>query len=286
MHNLKKLLLTASLLLIPPAVNLYSQEHESEPKPDSLKTYPLKNGFPTTAGIDSCVRDYEESVILDFEKFFKVSVNSMYFETDNLRDYCINNTEDNEIIATMIPIASGDELGIYYSGQDYAVISNDEKYIGYDLKDVKKRKLWGIKESNKFVKSVMIHEIGHDYTSQIITELRFEKIKVSPEYLSSFAGTNGSRFIEEGIAEYCPTAMKELIPGPEYIPKSLEDLTKNYYMFNYKYAELYIRDFLNEKGLREGIRMIVINSPPTDEELLNPEQYFSRLKTIRDIKGE
>jgi len=93
----------------------------------------------------------------------------------------------------------------------------------------------------------------------------------------------GSRFIEEGICEFVTLKMKETITRRRpYIPKKPSDLTlpENVYKVFYKYSAYSLTDFLDTKGLKRGVKILLHNRPPTTEEILEPELFFARLKDI------
>lgn len=228
---------------------------------------PLKNGFPTKEGIEAYVRDSSDRTIEDFEKFFGVEINDFYMYTDNMKEYYLEDSAYSE-------------LGNYDEMNRCAVITSEDKYLGYNLRDTKKWKLGDIELSNKFVRGVMIHEISHRYISQVINEMKTCNSHVSKEYSSIIHKTNGTKFIVEGINEYCSNKMGEVFVRRNYIPQTLEDISEknNCYLVYYHYSSQTIAKFLDEKGLRKGIELLVSNSPPTFEEILKPQKFFARIK--------
>ena len=104
----------------------------------------------------------------------------------------------------------------------------------------------------------------HHYIYQLSIEmLRKDQISVDRAYQSFFRiyserGDPGSRFIEEGICEYVTLKMKETITRRRpYIPRKTSDLGKpeNAYNVFYKYSAHCLTDFLDEKGLKQGIKI-------------------------------
>jgi hypothetical protein len=53
-----------------------------------------------------------------------------------------------------------------------------------------------------------------------------------------------------------------------------------FYKINYDYSSYFVKPILNSFGFTNGISIILQHSPPTDEELLNPELYYKRIKTF------
>ena len=54
---------------------------------------------------------------------------------------------------------------------------------------------------------------------------------------------------------------------------------KTYKVF-YKYSSYSLTKFLDNKDLKEGVKILLHNRPPTTEEILNPELFFARLEDI------
>ena len=266
--NMKIKLKLIFLILILYPIILLSQ-------PVSIKDYPLnENGCPTTIGIEQYVKDNEEKVIEDFENYYGVKIQQMYFETDNLQDY----GKDNY-------------LGIFLSGMNLAIISNEEKYQGYSAENLSKRKLQKIKENN-FVISAMMHEMCHNYIYETIINApsvdarddkakSFSKSDISREFLvNTNKSTFGSVFIEEGICEYGSMKISGFNISKNFVPKTYDELidSANLYKIKYKYSVYFVKNILDKHGFIDGITLILKNSPPTNEELLEPKKYYNRLK--------
>jgi hypothetical protein len=234
--------------------------------------FPLKNGKPTSKGIEKYVELMGDSIIAEYQDFVDDTLYNVIFAT-----------EDRGPVEGEGPI----ELGYYFPFE--AVISRAELFEAYELEDLSPRRLRSFNESNRFVKGVMVHELSHAYINQVALELKImEGILVHPEYESGIRiirtpETFGAIFIEEGIAEYITERMGQLIPPKKpFVPKSLEELLKpeNAYSVHYKYSAHVLRPFLDQKGIKEGIRILLVNPPPTYEEILNPSAFFERLKAI------
>jgi len=212
-------------------------------------------------------------VIFDFDHFFKVESDDVDFITDNINKY--------KDIDTQFPtVESNIELGNYDYVGNYITITNEERYLDYSLKSTNKQKISDITQSNKFVRSVMVHEYAHAYMKQIILELRMNNKTVEIEYYSQFHESVGSTFIEEGISEYCSSEMGELINSKiEFKPKTEREILDkiNRYDIFYKYSSFYVSDFLRKNGLKKGIQILVTNKPPTIEEIITPYKFFFRL---------
>lgn len=179
------------------------------------------------------------------------------------------------------------ELGRYYPDEIY--ITTDELFLAYELADLTKKERISIVESNKFVKAAVIHELTHDYVHQISVEMRsIDGIHVDRSYQSSLRILRsydlfGSTFIEEGICEYIVKKMGELIsPKRPFIPRTIKGLTdkNNRYFVNYKYSSYYLKTFLDTTGFKKGVKVLLHNSPPSYEEILKPDLFFSRLVPI------
>ena len=237
-------------------------------KPD----YPLKNGRPTTKGIDRYVEENAERLISDFQKFIG---DTLY----NANIY----TEDLSENADLNPL----ELGNYYPNEIF--INNAEIFIAYELAALNRSRRDTIISTNLFVKAAVFHELMHHYIYQLSIEmLRTDSIQVDRAYQSFFRiysdrGDPGPRFIEEGICEYATLKMKETITRRRpYIPKKVSDLSQpeNAYNIYYKYSAYCLTEFLDTTGLKQGMKILLHNRPPSTEEILDPELFFARLEGI------
>lgn len=232
--------------------------------------YPLKDGRPTSKGIELYIEEQSGSILLEFMEFIDDTIYNVYIYAENLTDYGI---EDSL------------ELGRYFAHEVY--ITTDESFLAYELDDLPKWERNALEESNKFVKAALLHELAHEYINQVGIEMRsIDGIRVDPAYetyiwiIMSYE-TFGSTFIEEGICEYLVDQMGEIIsPRKPFIPKTVEELTssENRYRVVYKYASFFLKDFLDATGFKKGIKILLHNPPPTYEEILDPPRYFNRLK--------
>jgi hypothetical protein len=234
--------------------------------------YPLKNGRPTTKGIDRYVEENAERLVHEFQEFIG---DTLY----NTNIY----TEDLSKNADQSPI----ELGNYYPNEIF--INNAEIFIAYELETLKRSSRDTILSSNLFVKAAVFHELMHHYIYQIgIEMLREDQIPVDRAYQTFFRiyserGDPGPRFIEEGICEYATVKMKETITQRRpYIPKKISVLNKpeKAYDIFYKYSAYCLTEFLDTTGLKLGIKILLHNRPPYTEEILDPELFFARLEGI------
>lgn len=234
--------------------------------------YPLKNGRPTTKGIDQYVEDHAESLIREYQDFIGDSLYNIYIYTEDLT---ANGYYD--------PM----ELGRYYPNEIF--ITNTEVFLAYELSDFTKRGRDTVTAANLFVKAAVFHELTHDLIYQTSMEMsRIENIEVHRAYQAFFRiygdhNDLGTKFIEEGICEYVTGEMGEIIPPSNpFIPKNMADLTKKENNFNiyYKYSSHYLSRFLDTTGIKRGIKILLHNPPPSNEEILNPELFFTRLQGI------
>jgi len=234
--------------------------------------YPLKDGRPTSKGIDRYVEDNAEALTLEFEAFIKDTLYNTNIYTEDLSE----NEEHNPF-----------ELGNYYPNEIF--ITNAEVFLAYELNDLSRKSRDSLTNSNLFVKAAVFHELAHHYIYQVSIEmLRRDQIGVDRAYQSffkiySFRDNPGEKFIEEGICEYINAKTGEIIvPRRPRIPKKLSDLNdpENEYQVFYKYSAYYLTDFLDTNGLKRGIKILLHNSPPTPMEILEPDRFFSRLSGI------
>ena len=234
--------------------------------------YPLKNGRPTSKGIERYVEDNSESLIAEYQDFIGDTLYNTYIYKEDLTE---NGYYD--------PL----ELGRYFPNEVF--ITNAEVFLGYELSAVSDRGRDTILESNLYVKAAVFHELTHHYINQVSMEmLRVENIEVDRAYQRFFRiyrdqDEIGAKFIEEGICEYVTEIMGELIPPRRpFIPKNTSDLTKeeNSFRVYYKYSSYYLKNFMDVTGIKRGIKILLHNPPPTSEEILNPDLFFTRLQSI------
>ncbi len=80
--------------------------------------YPLRDGIPTSKGIEQFIEDQVESIILEYQKFVEDTLYDIWVYAEDLTYY---NVDDSL------------ELGRYYPKEIY--ISTEEKFLAYELAD-------------------------------------------------------------------------------------------------------------------------------------------------------
>lgn len=240
--------------------------------PQVEQDYPLKNGRPTSRGIDQYVEDKADSLIIEFQDFIGDTLHNIYIYTEDLTD---DGYDD--------PM----ELGRYFPNEIF--ITNSEVFMAYELGQLSQEGRDTVLASNLFVKAAVFHELAHDYIHQVSMEMsQIQGISVNRAYQAFFRIYRdptevGPKFIEEGICEYICGKMGEIIPPEQpFIPKTLDDLSDPEQSFHvyYKYSAHYLTKFLDTVGLKRGIRILLHNPPPTNIEILNPLLFFTRLQSI------
>ena len=234
--------------------------------------YPLKNGKPTSRGIDLYIEENADRLISEYQDFVGDSLFDTWIYAENL-------TEDGYYDSY--------ELGSYYPNEVF--ITNAEVFIAYELAGLSSEGRDTLSNTNLFVKSAVFHELTHHYIYQLGIEMTHrDSIQLDRAYQTFFRIYSaplgpGSKFIEEGICEYVCVRMGEIIsPEQVYIPQTLEDLElkENLYMVFYKYSTDYVSTFLDTTGLKKGIKTLLHNPPPSPGEILEPELFFARLEQI------
>lgn len=234
--------------------------------------YPLKNGRPTSKGIDLYIEENAEKLVREFQDFINDTLyNANIYSEDLSKDL------------NQHPL----ELGVYYPNEIF--INNAGSFIAYELEELSREDRDTIVNSNQFVKAAVFHELMHHYIYQVSIEmLRKDQVHVDRAYQSFFRIYSnredpGPRFIEEGICEYATLKMKEIISSSRpYIPRKPEDLNraeKEYDIF-YRYSSRILGDFLNANGLKQGIKTLLHQPPPNTAEILDPDLFFARLHGI------
>jgi hypothetical protein len=236
------------------------------PQSQQKNPYYNKAKKPSSWGITAYIKNNEASLIAEYE-------------------YLVDTLYDVYIFAEDISKSSDvKSLGEFYI-PDQIVITTEEEYIEYELKNLTKYQQRVFPYTLRTVKAVVFHELTHAYFYQISYLTRQEGKTVSPEYgnirlFPNAASRFGSSFIEEGVCEYVVYMLNESTPMIEIeIPTKVEDLMNKDKEVNilYSYSVFFLRDFLDEHGLKEGIRILIQNKPPTYEEILNPKLFFNRI---------
>ena len=232
--------------------------------------YPLKNGRPTSKGIDLYVEENAEKLVQEFQDFISDTLYNAHIYTEDLS----GNTNQDPL-----------ELGNYYPNEIF--INNAAFFIAYELDDLSPENLDTIVNSNQFVKAAVFHELMHHYIYQLSIEmLRQDQVSVDRAYQSFFRiyssrENPGSRFIEEGICEYATLRLEEVIsrnrPSRPKKPDDLNRSDKKYDIY-YRYSARVLAEFLEAEGLKRGIKILLHNPPPSVEEILDPDLFFARLE--------
>ena len=223
------------------------------------------------------VEDKRDSLIIEYLNFISDSLlDDVWIYAEDLTDYV-----DHDSL----------ELGRYWPQE--IIISTAPLFVAYELNDLSRFKKALYIETNAFVKSTIFHELTHHYVNQIGRELEFyDSIRVDRSFQTGIwiirnPSLFGATFIEEGICEYMTSKMGEIIPPKNpYIPKTKLDLISNNNRYNvvYKYSSHYLKTFLDTTGFKKGVKILISNNPPTEDEILNPELYFNRLDYATILK--
>ena len=227
-----------------------------------------KWGRPTSKGVDDYIERNEYQFVIDYQNFVK---DTLFYEpfisTDDLSDYY------NYI--------RGD-MG-YFERPDNIIISNEPRYIDYELQRLSEYERNRYREATQFVRAVVMHELTHCYFYQIVMIAEYDK-KLEYEFRQGLriipVDNYGTDFLEEGICEYVVEMMQEMICGEEKIEINRNDLSlakRNQQRVKYGYSRQFVKPVVEEFGLKHAIYIMVSNKPPSDEEILNPKLYYDRL---------
>ena len=107
--------------------------------------YPLERGRPTPDGIAAYVEEMGPSVIREFQDF----------TGDSLYNIWLYSSDSEELLNE-----DSHELGRHYPHEIY--ISREGSFIAYELEDLSPRKIRSFRECNRFVKTVILHELCHE----------------------------------------------------------------------------------------------------------------------------
>ncbi len=230
-----------------------------------------KWGVPTSKGIDNYVERNQYQFVIDYQNFIG---DTLYFEpfisTDDLSDYY----DYNEGTAG------------FFERPDNIVISNEPRYLDYEVQRLSDYQKSRYKGNNLFVRAVVMHELTHAYIYQIMMVAQHNK---NLEYkwrqgLGMIPVNNYyTGFMEEGICEVVVQLMQEMICYEDDIGISKSDLSrakrKNYEV-KYRYGSQFVKPIILEYGLKPAIYLILSNKPPSKEEILEPNLYYQRLCVV------
>ena len=227
-----------------------------------------KWGRPTSKGVDNYIERNWLEFIDDYQDFVD---DTLFFEpfisTDDLSDY-VNYTRG--------------DMG-YYERPDNIIISNEPRYIDYELSRLSEYEKNRYREATQFVRGVVMHELTHCYTYQIMMMAQYDK-KLEYEWRQGLrmipVDDYATEFLEEGICEYVVELMDEMIVSGEKIVINKQDLgagNKNSQRVKYGYSRQYVKPLIQEYGLKPAIMLMITNKPPTQEEILKPSLYYDRL---------
>ena len=231
--------------------------------------FPLKKGKPTGKGVGMYVEQKAPSVLAEFQNYVKDTLYDVWFYSSDEKD--VMDPDQNE-------------LGRHYPNEIY--IAEAGEFVAYELADLTARQQKSYRECNRFVKTVMLHELCHEYVYQLSVEMEaLLRLPVDRAYRTGVwivvsHETYGSSFVHEGLSEYLCGAMGELIsPAEQAAPASVAELLDRdrQYEMKYKYGAAFLKPFLDTIGFKKGVQVLLHNPPPSHEEILEPGRFFSRL---------
>lgn len=227
-----------------------------------------KWGRPTSKGIDRYVERNEYQFIIDYQNFIG---DTLFYEpfisTDDLSKYYVYNEGD-----------AG-----YFERPDNIIITNERRFIDYELSRLNVFRKSQYREANMFVRSVVMHELTHAYFHQIMIIAQNEKV-LEYEFRQGLrmlpVDNYYTEFLEEGICEFVVQDMGESIAWDEQVFLNKNDLStanRNTYEIKYRYSSQFVKPIIEKYGLKPAILIIVSHKPPSLEEILNPKLYYDRL---------
>ena len=226
-----------------------------------------KWGVPTSKGIDKYVERNQYQFVLDYMEFIEDTLyNEPFISTDDLSDY----------------VGIGDASG-FFERPDNIVIDNRTRYVDYEVRRWSEARKQRYRGNNMFVRGVVMHELTHAYFYQVMMIAQYEK-ELEYEWRQGLrmipVDNYYTEFIEEGFCEAVAVMMDEIIPYPDGLGISKQDLNlknRKTYEVKYMYSSQFVQPLIDEWGLKAAIFLVVTNRPPTNEEILDPESYYNRL---------
>jgi hypothetical protein len=233
--------------------------------------YPVnKKHEPSSKGIEIYIEENAARLIQEFQKIVNDSLYDVYVYSGDL---------------SLLPDYDSLSLGSFFIPNEI-IITTQEKFVAYELKDISKYEKNTYIKANNFVKGTVYHELMHYYFNQVIREMQINQQPVSIEY-NNFSmipriNTLGEKLIEEGICEYVAVKNKESIfPKYYYTPKTLADINNKKYRSEllYEYSVEYVRLFIDYYGYKKAIQLLVSVKPPTNEEILFPVIFYKQFNS-------
>lgn len=227
-----------------------------------------KKGRPTSEGIRQYVEENQEQFFQDFRDFVQDStLEDTWITTDDLSTYYQHDSL---------------ELGCFYFPNEI-IITTEELFVDYELQYLQKYRRQQYRETNQFCKAVVMHEICHYYIYTVMQRMKYAGQYIAPEYLQTlrvFPYNYGAEFCEEGLCEYLPCAMQEMLCTEDYSPRSADELLegRNTYAVKYRYSRVFVTPVVRKYGLGKAIEVILGNPAPSIAELLHPQNYYARLR--------
>jgi hypothetical protein len=228
-----------------------------------------KWGIPTTEGINNYVERNEYQFVVDYQEYIgDTLINEPFISTDDLSDY----------------VGFDERTAGFFERPDNIVISNETRYVDYELRRWNEERKNRYRGNNMFVRGVVMHELTHAYFYQVTRIAEYEH-DLEYEWRQGLrmipVDNYYTEFIEEGFCEAVVVMMDEIIPYPDDLGISKADLSprnRSRYEVKYVYSSKFVKPIIDEYGLKAAIYLVVSNKPPSLEEILDPKTYYDRLK--------
>ena len=228
-----------------------------------------KWGIPTSKGIDNYIERNQYQFVIDYQNFSDDTlIYEPFISTDDISDY----------------VGMTENTAGFFERPDNIVISNDTKYMDYELSRWSDDRMQRYRGNNMFVKGVVMHELTHAYFYQVMMIAQYEK-DLEYEWRQGLrmipVDNYYTQFMEEGFCEAVAVMMGEIIPYPDGLGISKADLSptkRKTYEVKYVYSSKFVKPIIDEFGLKHAIYLVISNRPPSKEEILSPKTYYDRLK--------
>ena len=228
-----------------------------------------KWGVPTSKGIDAYIERNQYKFVLEYQEFIgDTLLFEPFISTDDISDY----------------VGFDENTAGFFERPDNIVISNETRYVDYELRRWSESRKQRYRGNNMFVRGVVMHELTHCYFYQVMAIAQYEK-DLEYEWRQGLrmipVDNYYTEFIEEGFCEAVVIMMDEIIPYSDDLSISKADLSparRKTYEVKYMYSSKFVQPIIDEYGLEAAIHLVVTNRPPSKEEILNPKSYYDRLK--------
>lgn len=157
-------------------------------------------------------------------------------------------------------------IGAFYNiKKDKITLNRKSKTYYISKKDLSAMEKLFLK--TRSVNGLILHELGHDYTYQILDSLKIEGKLKEQDFFTSI-------ILLEGIAEYFAIKLNET--DSKYIKPTISNFIFDD-SYPYRHGPVVVSPILNKYGVKRGIEKILLSEPPRLEDFPTLKAYRKRI---------